>query len=104
MGIRRTFQNLRAVREMTALENVMVGLHADTGSEILHSLLRSGKQRREEREIVREFALLSTSLALRTAKISLPVPFPMDISGSLKLPAPSWPSRSSCCWTNQPPA
>jgi branched-chain amino acid transport system ATP-binding protein len=54
IGIRRTFQNLRLFREMTALENVMVGLHADTRSEILHSLLRSGKQRREEREIVQE--------------------------------------------------
>ena len=50
IGIRRTFQNLRLFREMTALENVMVGLHADTKSEILHSLLRGGKQQREERE------------------------------------------------------
>jgi branched-chain amino acid transport system ATP-binding protein len=53
-GIRRTFQNLRLFREMTALENVMVGLHADTASEIFHSLIRTGKQRREEREIVRQ--------------------------------------------------
>jgi len=52
-GIRRTFQNLRLFREMTALENVMVGLHADTASEIFHSLIRTAKQRREEREIAR---------------------------------------------------
>ena len=52
-GIRRTFQNLRLFREMTALENVMVGLHADTASEIFHSLIRTGKQRREEREIAK---------------------------------------------------
>jgi branched-chain amino acid transport system ATP-binding protein len=52
IGIRRTFQNLRLFREMTALENVMVGLHSDTTSEIFHSLLRGGKQRREEDEIV----------------------------------------------------
>ena len=38
-GIRRTFQNLRLFREMTALENVMVGLHANTQSEIFHSLI-----------------------------------------------------------------
>jgi branched-chain amino acid transport system ATP-binding protein len=38
---------------MTALENVMVGLHADTASEIFHSLIRTGKQRREEREIAK---------------------------------------------------
>src|SRR5579871_1164508 len=29
-GIRRTFQNLKLFREMTALENVKVGLHAET--------------------------------------------------------------------------
>jgi branched-chain amino acid transport system ATP-binding protein len=50
-GIRRTFQNLRLFREMTALENVMVGLHADTGSEIFSSLLRTQRQKAEEREI-----------------------------------------------------
>ena len=31
-GIRRTFQNLRLFREMTAIENVMVGLHANTAA------------------------------------------------------------------------
>jgi branched-chain amino acid transport system ATP-binding protein len=51
LGIRRTFQNLRLFREMTALENVMVGLHAGTSSEILPSLLRTRGQRAEEREI-----------------------------------------------------
>jgi ABC-type branched-subunit amino acid transport system ATPase component len=51
-GIRRTFQNLRLFREMTALENVMVGLHANTRSEIFSSLLRTRAQRREEAEIV----------------------------------------------------
>ena len=50
-GIRRTFQNLRLFREMTAIENVMVGLHANTQSEIFHSLLRTRRQRQEEREI-----------------------------------------------------
>jgi branched-chain amino acid transport system ATP-binding protein len=50
-GIGRTFQNLRLFREMTALENVMVGLHVNTRSEIFHSLLRTKKQRHEEREV-----------------------------------------------------
>ena len=51
-GIRRTFQNLRLFREMTAIENVMVGLHANTRSEIFSSLIRTGAQRREEKDIV----------------------------------------------------
>jgi len=51
-GIRRTFQNLRLFREMTAIENVMVGLHANTRSEVFSSLIRTGAQRREEKDIV----------------------------------------------------
>lgn len=51
-GIRRTFQNLRLFCDMTALENVMVGLHPNTHSEIFSSLLRTRGQRREEADIV----------------------------------------------------
>jgi branched-chain amino acid transport system ATP-binding protein len=50
-GVRRTFQNLRLFREMTALGNVMVGLHAQTRCEIVDALLRLPRQRREERMI-----------------------------------------------------
>lgn len=50
VGIRRTFQNLRLFREMTAIENVMVGLHADTRCDLFHSLLRTEKQRQEEQD------------------------------------------------------
>ncbi len=47
-GIRRTFQNLKLFREMTALENVMVGCHTRSGAEIVQALLRTRAQRREE--------------------------------------------------------
>ncbi|MEP9380487.1 ABC transporter ATP-binding protein [Aquabacter sp. CN5-332] len=50
-GIRRTFQNLKLFREMSALENVMVGLHASSRAEIIHALLRTPFQKREEAEI-----------------------------------------------------
>lgn len=50
-GIRRTFQNLRLFREMTAIENVMVGLHAGTQSEVFASLLHTPAQRHEEKDI-----------------------------------------------------
>ncbi len=50
-GIRRTFQNLKLFREMTVLENVMVGLHAATRAEIFAALLRTPFQRREEARI-----------------------------------------------------
>ena len=50
-GVRRTFQNLRLFREMSALDNVKVGLHAETKSEVWHALLRPSSQRYEERAI-----------------------------------------------------
>jgi branched-chain amino acid transport system ATP-binding protein len=50
-GVRRTFQNLKLFREMTSLENVMVGMHGVTRCEIWHALLRTPQQRAEEEAI-----------------------------------------------------
>ncbi|MFQ5912248.1 MAG: ABC transporter ATP-binding protein [Nitrospinota bacterium] len=47
-GIARTFQNVKLFRNMTVLENVMVGFHCRTRSELWGSVLRSGATRREE--------------------------------------------------------
>lgn len=51
-GIARTFQNIRLFGNMTALENVIVGLDVRHGAGVLSSLVRSPRQRREEREAV----------------------------------------------------
>src|SRR5258708_9106910 len=48
LGIRRTFQNLKLFRDMTVLENIMVGMHGQTHCEIWHALLRTPKQKAEE--------------------------------------------------------
>jgi branched-chain amino acid transport system ATP-binding protein len=47
-GIGRTFQNIRLFANMTALENVLVGMHGQLKASPLDALLRTGKQRREE--------------------------------------------------------
>ncbi len=52
-GIARTFQNIRLFGSMTALENVMVGRHCRTRSELAASLFRTRSFYREEREICR---------------------------------------------------
>jgi branched-chain amino acid transport system ATP-binding protein len=49
-GVGRTFQNIRLFPTMTALENVMVGMHCRTKGGIVRSILRTPGQRREERE------------------------------------------------------
>jgi branched-chain amino acid transport system ATP-binding protein len=48
-GIGRTFQNIRLFRQMTALENVLVGMHARTRGGILGSVLGLRRVRDEER-------------------------------------------------------
>ena len=49
-GIGRTFQNIRLFEQMTALENVLVGMHSRLKGGILGSILRTPKVRRDERE------------------------------------------------------
>jgi branched-chain amino acid transport system ATP-binding protein len=48
-GVARTFQNIRLFGNMTALENVIVGLDAHHRSTVLGSLMHSPAQRTEER-------------------------------------------------------
>lgn len=50
-GISRTFQNIRIFREMTVLENVMIGQHTRSKEGILTAIAGTKKFRREEDEI-----------------------------------------------------
>jgi branched-chain amino acid transport system ATP-binding protein len=49
-GIGRTFQNIRLFQDMTALENVLVGMHCRLRGGILGSILGTPKVRHEEEE------------------------------------------------------
>jgi branched-chain amino acid transport system ATP-binding protein len=53
-GVRRTFQNLKLFTELTVLQNVMIGLHANGTSGVLEAIIGTGKQRREEETMHRE--------------------------------------------------
>jgi len=48
MGIRRTFQSLKLFLEMTVLENVAIGLHADTRCGLFDAMVRTSRLRLEE--------------------------------------------------------
>lgn len=52
-GLARTFQNIRLFNKMTVMENVMVGRHCRTRSELIPALLRTPAFYREEKEIIR---------------------------------------------------
>jgi len=51
-GIARTFQNIRLFKEMTVLENVMVGRHVRTSSGIFSTIFKTSSQIIEEKQIV----------------------------------------------------
>jgi branched-chain amino acid transport system ATP-binding protein len=50
LGVGRTFQNIRLFEQMTALENVLVGMHARLKGGILGSIVGTPRVRREERQ------------------------------------------------------
>jgi branched-chain amino acid transport system ATP-binding protein len=66
MGIGRTFQNIRLFGTMSALDNVLTGMHVRLKSSILSSILRTPGQRREEEEARESAAELLSFVGLRT--------------------------------------
>jgi len=51
LGLSRTFQNLQIFKDMTVLENVMVGRHTRSHRGTLQAVLRTSRSVSEEREI-----------------------------------------------------
>ena len=49
-GIGRTFQNIRLFQNMTALENVLVGMHVRMKGNLFEAILRTPRVKKEERE------------------------------------------------------
>jgi ABC-type branched-subunit amino acid transport system ATPase component len=49
-GLGRTFQNIRLFQNMTALENVLVGMHTQLKANWVDALLSTPRDRREEKE------------------------------------------------------
>jgi len=54
LGISRTYQNIRLFKNMTAVENILVGMHPHLKSNLLGGILRPPGVRREEQEALEE--------------------------------------------------
>jgi len=70
-GISRTFQNIRLFKEMTALENVMVGRHARSRTGLWGALSRGKNTRAVERELRQKSLTLLDYVGLYGAGQSL---------------------------------
>lgn len=62
--VSRTFQNIRMFQGMTVLENVLTGYHARMTTGLVSTLIRSGRERREEVEARNKALAVLDSLAL----------------------------------------
>jgi ABC-type branched-subunit amino acid transport system ATPase component len=65
-GVARTFQNVQLFGEMTATENVLVGLHHTFRSNVLDVMLHTPRYRREEREALERAAAILEFVGLST--------------------------------------
>ncbi|HLA98427.1 MAG TPA: ABC transporter ATP-binding protein [Anaerolineales bacterium] len=54
LGVSRTYQNIRLFKNMTAVENILVGMHPHLKSGLLGSILRDPRTREEEARAVEE--------------------------------------------------
>jgi len=63
-GLARTFQNIRLFKNMTVLENVMIGRHCRFSSGIFGAILRNPATVREERRLVEESSVILKKIGL----------------------------------------
>jgi branched-chain amino acid transport system ATP-binding protein len=54
LGVSRTYQNIRLFKNMTAVENILVGMHPHLKSGLIGGILRDRRTMREEAEAVEE--------------------------------------------------
>jgi branched-chain amino acid transport system ATP-binding protein len=54
LGISRTYQNIRLFKNMTAIENILVGMHPHLKSWLIGAILRDPRTVREEAEALKE--------------------------------------------------
>ena len=64
-GVGRTFQNIRLFQNMTAVENVLVGMHARLKGGIVRSVIRTPGLKREERQALERARELLAFAGLR---------------------------------------
>jgi ABC-type branched-subunit amino acid transport system ATPase component len=64
-GIGRTFQNIRLFQNMSALENVLVGMHLQLRSNLVDHFVSSRRQRREEEAAAKRAGGLLRLVGLR---------------------------------------
>jgi branched-chain amino acid transport system ATP-binding protein len=84
-GIARTFQNVRLFANMTALENVLVGIYIRTHTGLLSALLDTAEARHEERWAREKAAGLLQTLGIEARAEQTASTFPFGLQRRLEL-------------------
>ncbi len=84
-GIGRTFQNIRLFQNMTAVENVLVGMHLQLKSNLVDHLFSSRRQRREEVDATKRASELLQLVGLRGREQTLAKNLPYGDQRRLEL-------------------
>ncbi len=71
LGIARTYQNIRLFANMTALENVLIGMHGHLHSNPFDALLHTPRMRREEQAAEQEAQRLLTFVGMQGKEFSV---------------------------------
>jgi len=70
-GITRTFQNIRLFANLTAIENIMIGLHIKLNSNIIDCILRNKKNIKDENQCFEKALELLKSIELESKAYEL---------------------------------
>ena len=100
MGIARTFQNIRLFKEMTLLENVVVGAYRHMNYGFQPAAGLPGFREHEKRARERAHELL-TWMRLDHKAMTWPTTCPTANSAGWSWRARWPPSPSCCCWTSR---
>jgi len=63
-GLVRTFQNVEVIRELSVIDNVLIGAHISFKASVFEQALKLPRARKEERELRKKAAQILTSLGI----------------------------------------
>ena len=103
-GVGRTFQNIRLFQNMTAIENILVGMHTQVRGNLPEALFNTPRVRQEEKDAEKRAEELLELVGLRGKGNEAARNLPTATSAGSRSRGRSRPSPSCCCSTSRPPA
>lgn len=85
LGISRTFQNIRLFKKLTVMDNVIVGMHSRTKSNLLDAVFQSKRRKKEETEGVQKALEILDFLHLKELRYHLADSLPYGAQRRLEI-------------------